>query len=61
MDFEKQKALVRELKKADIDAEYGLTERGHGVAISPMNKSEVTRMTVICKKYGVTPVCREVK
>ena len=56
MSLDRQIALVRELKKADVDAEYGLTENGLGVAMSPMNDSEVEKMNTVCKKYGATPV-----
>ncbi len=49
--FNNVKAMYDEMRKSDIDAEYGPL----GFAISPINEEEVEKMFEICKKYGVEP------
>ncbi len=56
LSYDKGMELVRELKKNDIDAEYGITENGNAIAMSPINDSEVEKMNEICKRYDITPI-----
>lgn len=56
LGYDEGMKIVQEFRKKDIDTEYGITEIGHGIAISPSDNSKIEAMNRICKNYGITPV-----